>query len=60
MTTTSPKLSQKIYAKAAANGLTALDAPVSGGDIGAQKGTLAIMVGGDKDVFDKMNPMLVN
>ena len=57
MTTTSPKLSQKIYEAAKANGLTALDAPVSGGDVGAQKGTLAIMVGGDKDVFDKMVPV---
>lgn len=57
MTTTSPKLSQKIYEKAAACGLYALDAPVSGGDVGAQKGTLAIMVGGDKDVFDKMVPV---
>ena len=34
-----------------------LDAPVSGGDIGAQKGTLAIMVGGDKVVFDKCFPL---
>ena len=57
MTTTSPKLSQKIYAAAKDAGLTALDAPVSGGDVGAQKGTLAIMVGGDKDVFDKMVPV---
>jgi len=57
MTTTSPKLSQKIYAAAKDADLTALDAPVSGGDVGAQKGTLAIMVGGDKDVFDKMVPV---
>lgn len=57
MTTTSPKLSQKIYAEASAKGLPALDAPVSGGDLGAQKGTLAIMVGGDKDVFDRMIPV---
>lgn len=57
MTTTSPKLSRKIYEEAVANGLTALDAPVSGGDVGAQKGSLAIMVGGDKDVFDKMVPV---
>lgn len=57
MTTTSPKLSQKIYSEAVANGLTALDAPVSGGDVGAQKGTLSIMVGGDKDIFDKMLPV---
>ena len=52
MTTTSPKLSQRIYAAAKERGVLALDAPVSGGDIGAQKGTLAIMVGGDKEAFD--------
>lgn len=57
MTTTSPKLSQRIYAEAAAAGLPALDAPVSGGDVGAQKGTLAIMVGGDREVFDRMVPV---
>jgi len=57
MTTTSPKLSQNIYAAAKDADLTARDAPVSGGAAGAQKGTLAIMVGGDKDVFDKMVPV---
>lgn len=57
MTTTSPKLSQRIYAQAKEMGLSALDAPVSGGDIGAQKGTLAIMVGGDREVFDRMLPV---
>lgn len=57
MTTTSPKLSQRIYAQAKEKGLSALDAPVSGGDIGAQKGTLAIMVGGDREVFDRMLPV---
>ena len=55
MTTTSPRLSERIYAAAKENGMTALDAPVSGGDVGAQKGTLAIMVGGDRDAFDKMH-----
>lgn len=54
MTTTSPKLSQKIYAAAKERGVKALDAPVSGGDIGAKNGTLAIMVGGDKEDFDAM------
>lgn len=55
MTTTSPRLSERIYAAAKEKGITALDAPVSGGDVGAQKGTLAIMVGGDRDAFDKMH-----
>ena len=46
MTTTSPKLAVQIHQEAQKKGLHALDAPVSGGDVGAQKGTLAIMVGG--------------
>lgn len=54
MTTTSPRLSERIYAAAKEKGMTALDAPVSGGDVGAQKGTLAIMVGGDRETFDRM------
>lgn len=53
MTTTSPKLSARIYEEAKARGIKALDAPVSGGDTGAKLGTLAIMVGGDKDAFDE-------
>lgn len=51
MTTTSPKLAMRIYGEAKVKHLKALDAPVSGGDIGAKNGTLAIMVGGDKEVF---------
>ena len=43
-----------MYAAAKEKGMTALDAPVSGGDVGAQKGTLAIMVGGDREAFDRM------
>lgn len=56
MTTTSPKLSQKIYNLAKEKGLHALDAPVSGGDIGAANATLTIMVGGDKVDFDTCLP----
>ena len=47
MTTTSPKLAQRIYDQARERGLDALDAPVSGGNTGAANGTLAIMAGGD-------------
>ena len=54
MTTTSPRLSERIYAAAKEKGMTALDAPVSGGDVGSQKGTLAIMVGGHREAFDRM------
>lgn len=57
MTTSSPKLAEKIYEKAKEKGLQALDAPVSGGDIGAKNATLAIMVGGDKDAFEACRPL---
>lgn len=59
MTTTSPKLSQRIYKEAKQRGLDALDAPVSGGDKGAKEATLVIMVGGDQEIFDKMKPLLL-
>lgn len=51
MTTTSPKLSERIYKESKEKGIFSLDAPVSGGDIGAKNGTLSIMVGGDEDIF---------
>ena len=57
MTTTSPKLSVQIYGKAKEKGIFALDAPVSGGDTGARKGTLSIMAGGDKKAFEKCLPV---
>ncbi len=56
-TTTSPALSARIYEAAKEKGLQALDAPVSGGDIGAQKATLTIMVGGDTQAFEKARPI---
>ena len=56
MTTSSPDLAAKIAEKAAKKGIDSLDAPVSGGDLGAQNATLTIMVGGDKTVFDKAFP----
>ncbi len=57
MTTTSPKLSIQIAKEATQRGLHALDAPVSGGDVGAQKGTLAIMVGGEQANFERCRPI---
>jgi len=57
MTTSSPALAEEIFTKASKNQLLALDAPVSGGDIGAQNGTLAIMVGGDEEVFHQVLPV---
>ena len=53
MTTSSPKLAGKIYEEAKKYNIKALDAPVSGGDVGAKNATLAIMVGGDKEVYEK-------
>ena len=53
MTTSSPALAKKIFAAAKEKGVAALDAPVSGGDIGARDATLAIMVGGEAKVFEK-------
>ena len=54
MTTTSPTLSKKIFEKGQALSIETLDAPVSGGDVGAKNGTLSIMVGGKQETFDKM------
>ena len=58
MTTTSPKLAVRIYEEAVKAGLYALDAPVTGGDTGAKAGTLTILAGGDKEVFDACLPVL--
>ena len=58
MTTSSPSLARKIADLANKKGLAALDAPVSGGDIGARDAKLTIMVGGDKVVFDHVLPVL--
>jgi 3-hydroxyisobutyrate dehydrogenase len=56
MTTSQPSLAQEIYAAAKAKGVYAIDAPVSGGDIGAREARLSIMIGGDKDVADALQP----
>ncbi|MBC1461772.1 NAD(P)-dependent oxidoreductase [Listeria welshimeri] len=57
MTTSSPVLAKKIAEAFREKGIGALDAPVSGGDIGAKNGTLAIMVGGAEEVFLKVKPI---
>jgi 3-hydroxyisobutyrate dehydrogenase len=57
MTTSIPSLAENIYNAALKNGISALDAPVSGGDIGAQEGSLAIMVGGKEEVFKEVEPL---
>jgi len=55
--TIKPSLARKIAAEFENQGAFALDAPVSGGDIGAQKGTLAIMVGGPEEAFIELHPI---
>jgi len=55
MTTSSPALAKKIFDESKKNGIHALDAPVSGGDIGARDKNLTIMVGGEKPAFDALN-----
>lgn len=57
MTTSEPTLAKKLYEEASNRGLHSLDAPVSGGDIGAKNGTLSLMVGGDKEIFEEMQPI---
>lgn len=58
MTTSSPVLAQRIAQAAAAKGLAALDAPVSGGDVGAREARLVIMAGGDAAAFARAKPLL--
>jgi 3-hydroxyisobutyrate dehydrogenase len=57
-TTSKPELAIRIAAAAAKRGLKALDAPVSGGDMGAKNATLTIMVGGAKEDFEAVKPLL--
>ena len=58
MTTSTPTLAKKIDEKAKEKGMLSLDAPVSGGDIGAQLGKLSIMCGGEKSTFEEALPIL--
>lgn len=58
LTTSSPKLAKAIYNDAKAHQLESLDAPVSGGDLGAKNATLSIMVGGDYTTFQKVQKIL--
>ena len=57
MTTSSPKLALQIAEAASARQLLALDAPVSGGDLGAREARLSIMVGGEEAAFDQVKPI---
>ena len=58
MTTSEPALAVEIHEAAAAKGVDALDAPVSGGDVGARNAALVIMVGGEREAFERAKPLL--
>ena len=58
MSTVSPEVTRRLAARLEAAGLDMLDAPVSGGDVGARAGTLTIMVGGKPEVFERCRPLL--
>lgn len=58
MTTSKPSLAKKIFKQAKEKGIHTLDAPVSGGDIGARDAKLAIMVGGEQSAYDTVLPIL--
>jgi 2-hydroxy-3-oxopropionate reductase len=57
MSTISPVVTQDMVREAQAHGVRMLDAPVSGGDVGAKQGTLSIMVGGSAEDFERANPI---
>ncbi len=57
MSTSEPALAREIAAAAAARGVASLDAPVSGGDVGAREARLSIMVGGDAATFERVRPL---
>ena len=57
MTTSSPIIAEKIYNAAKSKDLHAVDAPVTGGDIGAKNATLSILVGGDEEDFNALKPV---
>jgi 2-hydroxy-3-oxopropionate reductase len=58
MSTISPAAWQRVAAEAAGKGIRTLDAPVSGGQVGAEQATLSIMVGGDQATYDEFLPIL--
>jgi 3-hydroxyisobutyrate dehydrogenase len=58
MTTSSPALARRIFREARERGVGSLDAPVSGGDIGAREARLSIMVGGEAEDFERALPLL--
>ncbi len=58
MTTSDPALARDLYLAGKEMGISVLDAPVSGGEIGARNASLSIMAGGDQETFEKVKPLL--
>jgi 3-hydroxyisobutyrate dehydrogenase len=58
MTTSEPSLAREIYEQAKLRGVDSVDAPVSGGDVGAKEARLSIMVGGDPETVEELRPLL--
>ncbi len=58
LSTNSPVLTRRLHAELAAQGVRMLDCPVSGGTIGAQEATLALLVGGDRNLYEEVLPVL--
>ena len=58
LSTTGPRVAAEVGESLAASGITAIDCPVSGGVSGAEKGTLAVVVAGPRDVYDRLKPAL--
>jgi len=59
LSTSSPTLIRQIYKEFAEQGVHVLDAPVSGGPVGAERGTLQVMVGGDEEIYERVRPALL-
>lgn len=59
LSSTAPSIIREMYSRAKESGIRLLDSPVSGGEAGAIAGSLAIMCGGDKEIFDEVRPMLL-
>ena len=58
MTTSAPSLAREIFKAARSRGMQSIDAPVSGGDVGAREATLSIMIGGEEEAVDAIVPLL--
>ena len=57
MTTSQPSLAEEIFEQAAARGVSSIDAPVSGGDVGARNAALSIMIGGEQETVAALQPL---